>query len=253
MRRLAMLAAAVGLAAAGGVGAQQTPATPEYVPPPGVEMEINLYPEVQFRGRVLTLKKSDPSVNGAFNVESVYVVRGIWEICSDRNYQGRCFRISGSQRSMRNFMVARSVRLVGDTGPLFVESPQPRAGSDVPLAPAGEIRETRPTPAPVVAPKIEEGGAPGTNPSMKGLQAQFYPEPARAGLRVLACPGGQVTPRCAQAAADGFCIQEGYRDSAWRDVVTIGTRAYLADVLCKRAEDDGRGGIRFPSLPNPFR
>jgi hypothetical protein len=104
----------------------------------------------------------------------------------------------------------------------------------------------------VIAPRIEEGGAPGTNPSLRGSQAQFFPEPARNGLRVLACPGGQVTPRCAQAAADGFCIQEGYRDSAWRDTVTIGTRAYLADVLCKRAEDDGRGGLRMPDL-NPFR
>jgi len=252
MRRLLAVMAAALTAIAGGVGAQQAPAQAEFVPPPGVEMEIVLYPEVQFRGRAMSIKKSTPRVQGAFNVESVYLVRGIWEICSEQNFQGRCFRITGSQRSMRNLVVPRSVRLVGDTGPMFVEAPQVRAGSDVPMTPSGEIREDRPAPVAVVAPKVEEGGAPGTNPSLKGRDAQFYPEPARDGLRVLACPGGQATPRCAQAAADGFCIAEGYRDSAWRDQVTIDTRVYLSDVLCKRAEDNGRGLIRMPNL-NPFR
>ena len=141
--------------------------------------------------------------------------------------------------------------LFRSTGPLFVESPQARAGADIPQT-EGAIREERPQPQAVITPTIEEGGAAGTNPSFKGLNVELYPEPAKNGLRVLACPGGQATPRCVQAHADGFCVEQGYRDSAWRETVVIGTRTYLADVVCKRAEDDGRGGIRLPDL-NPFR
>lgn len=237
-RRIATAAAALALTA-GALALAQTTATQQYVPPEGVEFQIHLYPISKFRGTPVILEESTPRIRRPIAAESILLTRGIWELCPDINYLGRCVRVSETRIGIPVALTVRSARLVGDTGPLFAETPKNKAGPDLPLAPAGEIVESRPAPAPVVAPTVEQGGEAGTNPSLAGREVEFFPSPARGGLRVLACSQSpsNPAPRCVQATADGFCAERGYRDSGWRESETINGKAYLANVLCKRAAD----------------
>lgn len=253
-----IVAAVVGLLlAAGAVAMAQTAQPNTYVPPPGVEFQIHLYPITKFRGAPQILTKSTPRLRQPLSVESILLTRGIWELCSDFEFRGRCVRIQESRIGIPVAIVTRSARLVGDTGPLFAETPVPRPGPDVALAPSGAITETRPAPAPVVAPSGAASappaapgappppppipGVPGTNTSLAGREVEFFPAPAKGGFRVLACAqaiGSQPpAPRCVQATADGFCAEQGYRDSGWREMEMVNGRAYLSNVLCKRAAD----------------
>lgn len=221
----------------------------DFVPPSGVSFELYLYPDTKFRGRPTVLKASDPAIRGAARFMSLHITRGVWELCAEQNYQGACYRVSGSQTTIgykASGIVTRSARLIADTGPTFAPSPSMRPGPDIPIAPSGEVQLERPGPAPVIAPKAEEGGEPGANPSMKGQNVEFFPAPARTGFRVLACSSGGQAPRCVQATADSFCAERGYRDSAWRGIETVRGKPYLADVLCKNTADSEARGFHIP-------
>lgn len=221
----------------------------DFTPPPGVSMELYLYPDTRFRGRPVVLNKSDPNIQGAGRFMSLHITRGVWELCAERNYVGPCVLVTGSQATIGDHavgIVTRSARLIKDTGPTMMPSPQSRPGPDIPVAPSGEVLLERPAPAAVVAPKAEEGGEPGANPSMKGQNVEFFPAPARGGFRVLACSQGGQAPRCVQATSDGFCAERGYRDSAWRGVDVIRGKPYLSDVLCKNTADKDARGFHIP-------
>lgn len=234
----------------------QTVQRPTYTPPPGVEFEIVLYPITRFRGNGRSFKRSDERINVPMNIESLYLVRGIWEICSEQFYYGRCIVVTGSQQGIVPPFPVRSVRLIGDSGPTFVDSPVARAGPDVPMAltrPSEDSELARAAPEPVVAPAAAEGGLAGANPSLAGRAVEFFPAPAANGFRVLACaasPGTNPPARCIQATADGFCAAEGFRDSGWREIETVGNRTYLVNVLCKQVADSDAArdssGIRIP-------
>jgi len=255
-RVVVAVAATLLLAAAGFASAQQAQQkAAEYTPPPGVEMQINLYPITKFRGNAVVLTESTPRLRLPITVESIVLTRGIWELCGNINYLPPCTRIDSTRTGIPVAIITRSARLIGDTGPLFTEAPVTRAGPDVPILPSGEVVESRPAPAPVVAPTVAAGGEPGTNPSLAGNEVEFFPAPAKAGVRVLACAQGNATPRCVQASADGFCAEAGYRDSGWREMIEVNGKAYLSNVLCKRAADSegardrrGLGGL-LPKLP----
>lgn len=242
MRRsyLTIIAAVVTAAISFGAIAQT------FTPPAGVTFELYLYPITKFRGLPEVVTKSMPKLVRGGNFESLHITRGIWEICSDVDYGGRCYRVAGSQAGLGQPITVRSARLIADTGPTFAPSPTSKPGPDVSPPPRGEVVIDRPAPGPVVAPKADQGGAPGTNPSLKGMTAEFYAAPARNGFRVLACPSGGNAPRCVQATADGFCAERGYRDSAYRGIEVVRDRTYLADVLCKSAPDNDSRGFRLP-------
>lgn len=251
-KRIATAVVGIGLVA-GAAAMAQTPQPTTYVAPAGVQFQINLYPISKFRGIPVVLKENTPRMRLPINAESIQLTRGVWELCPDYNYYGRCVRVNETRVGIPVALIVRSARLVGDSGPLFNETPILRAGPDVPVDRGGEVIEARPTPAPVVAPKVEEGGAPGENTSLAGRDVEMFPAPARNGLRVLACAQtpGTSSPRCAQATADGFCAERGYRDSGWREVEVVSGRAYLVNVLCKKAEDNS--GARSSSPFSLFK
>jgi len=239
-------------------------AQPPFQPPPNASIppdaRIFLYPITRFRGTPAVLTASDPTMPIA-SAESIVVVRGVWDLCSEKYYYGKCIRVSSTMTDIPIAIVVRSAHLVGDAGPTFTEAPVARAGPDIPMQHENRIVEARPTPAPVVAPKVEEGGKAGDNPSLAGVsETKFFAAPAQNGLRVLAC-AGQAGPkpaaRCVQASADGFCVSVGLKESAYRETELVDGKAYLSNVLCKSTPDEpardsagsgGGGGLRIPFL-----
>ena len=218
------------------------PAPPNPNIPADAKMQVNLYPITRFRGTATALTKSDEKIS-AMEVESIFHVRGVWDLCSE----------------IPIAIVVRSVKLVGDTGPSFVQPPVARAGPDIPIEHETRLAQSPSTPSPVVAPKVEEGGRRGDNPALAGAPAQsgretkFFAAPAQNGLRVLACaqqPGSSPGPRCVQSAADGYCVAEGYKESVYREFEMIAGQAYLSNVLCTKGGDEAedRGGFRLPGF-----
>lgn len=252
---LAVAVTVCGAALTAGVARQQPNQIPEYVPPEDAEMEILLYPITKFRGNRRRFTESDDDINRPIAAESIYLVRGIWLLCNQEYYFGRCVQVSGSQEAVIPPFTVRSIRLIGDSGPTFVEAPTASFGPDVPYTSAS----SRPTAeraeaTPVVAPPVDQGGVFGNNPSLAGRDVEFFAAPAQDNARVLACaqaPGLEPNPRCVQAAADGFCEARGYLDSAWREFEIVGQRSYLVNVLCKRSEDS-EGARRGFGLSIPF-
>ena len=234
------------------------PAPPNPNIPADAKMQVNLYPITRFRGTATALTKSDEKIS-AMEVESIFHVRGVWDLCSEYYYYGKCTRVSSTMAEIPIAIVVRSVKLVGDTGPSFVQPPVARAGPDIPIEHETRLAQSPSTPSPVVAPKVEEGGRRGDNPALAGAPAQsgretkFFAAPAQHGLRVLACaqqPGSSPGTRCVQSAADGYCVAEGYKESVYREFEMIAGQAYLSNVLCTKGGDEAedRGGFRLPGF-----
>lgn len=246
MRRFATVIAAAAILAAPllalgtGVALAQKAPPPIYTPPEGAEMQMNLFPITLFRGDAEILKKDNPRIRRPITAESVIVLRGVWEVCSDINYLGKCVTISETRRGIPIPITVRSARLIGDNGPQY-------AGMDVPrgrtvFGSAAAVEAARPAPAPLVAPSLASGGLAGENPSLKGDGVEFFAAPARGGSRVLACAAGGTNGRCVTGTADAFCAEKGYRDSAMRDVQIVGGKPYLSNVMCKNSGDPSTNG-----------
>ena len=223
-------------------------------------MQINLYPITLFRGTATIATGSREKIP-AIDAYSVFVTRGVWDLCSEAYYYGVCTRVSSTMQDVHIAFTVRSIHLVGDTGPSFIEPPVARAGPDVPLEHENRIIETAPAPSPVVAPKVEEGGRAGANPALAGTPAptgretKFFAAPATGGLRVLACsqqPGPNPGARCVQSAADGFCVSQSFTASAYREFEVVGGQSFLTNVLCTKGGDAAAepkgGGLRIPFL-----
>ncbi|MFC0590718.1 hypothetical protein ACFFF7_15000 [Novosphingobium aquiterrae] len=132
----------------------------------------------------------------AWTVNSIRITAGTWQLCPQTQYRGACRTITTSTPMIRPMagLPVQSIRPLGWMGP----------------------------------------GAPGDNASLRGMAAEFYPAPARNGMRVLACTRGSATAACSAATADNFCIAMGYRGSARQSMETVRQRVYLADTLCTR-------------------
>ncbi len=262
-RKIYVALAACFVAALASLALAQTPRplAPNPVIPLDAKMQINLYPITRFRGSATVVTSSQEQV-GPIAAESIFVTRGVWDLCSEKFYYGQCVRVSSTMPEIPVAIVVRSIKLVGDTGPSFVNAPTARAGADIPSEREDRVVANPVLPSPVVAPKVEEGGRRGENPQLAGAPAQsgretkFYAAPAQNGLRVLACaqqPGGSPGLRCVQSAADGFCAAEGFKDSAFREFEVVADKAYLSNVLCQRggepaAAAEKGGGFRLPFL-----
>ena len=92
------------------------------------------------------------------------------------------------------------------------------------------VRSARPR-TPTVTPTPPPPPPPtGTSPSLRGMSAEFFPQPSDRNGRVESCAQG--TAACAQQSADRFCQSRGWTASAHETQETISRRNYLADVLC---------------------
>lgn len=159
--------------------------------------QLILYSEIAFRGRSVTVSGTQTLVNVPFTVRSARMApREAWQICSLPAFQGTCNTVQENQGNIA----------------WRVSSARPRT-------------PTTPTPLPSPVPP---GG--GTAPSLRGMSAEFFPQPSDRNGRVESCAQG--TARCAQQSADRFCQSRGWTASAHESQETIARRNLLADVLC---------------------
>jgi hypothetical protein len=162
--------------------------------------EAIIYRDAGYNGPAVNVTQPQPNMGLAWRVNSIRVVNGRWELCERTNFRGTCRSYDADNAMLGNIL--RGVT---------VQSMRPLGGSG-------------------------GGGpeAPGNNPSLRGMAAEFYPAPAQNGRRVLACGQGSATANCAADTADRFCASLGWTASARESMETVNRRVYLADVLCSR-------------------
>jgi len=139
--------------------------------------------------------RPEPNLGLSWSVRSIRVHSGVWELCTQRDYQGRCTVVAATEPDLR------------------------RTGF------SGELRSMRPTSQPT----------PSGDPSLTGMAAEFRPTPTLNGRRVLACERSRMSTACAAQSADRYCRAIGSRRSAHQLTRTEGGRTVLVDVLCVRS------------------
>lgn len=87
-------------------------------PFPPTRFRLVLSEDRGFRGRSFTATGSVPLVSSSFNdkASSVQVNGGVWELCEDRDYGGRCVTISSNVSDLGSYGLRNrvsSVRLRG--------------------------------------------------------------------------------------------------------------------------------------------
>lgn len=158
--------------------------------------QLVLYSDIAFRGRSVTVSGTQTLVNVPFTVRSARIApREAWQVCPLPAFQGSCNTFQENQGNIA----------------WRVSSARPRAF-------------VTPTPMPTPVPPT------GTAPSLRGMSAEFFPQPSDRNGRVESCAQG--TARCAQQSADRFCQSRGWTASAHETQETIARRNLLADVLC---------------------
>lgn len=163
-------------------------------PPQGPE--ATFYRDINFQGPAVFVSGPNPNLGLAWRVNSIRVKSGRWELCEQTNYRGPCRTYDRDTIMLGSPLRGRQVQSIRPTG--WNGSP----------------------------------GEPGSNQSLRGMAAQFYPAPAQNGYRVLACRSQSANASCAAETADRFCASMGWRASARQSLETVRGRVYLADVLC---------------------
>lgn len=165
-------------------------------PPSGGEGEAIIYRDAYYSGPAVNVSRNQPDLGLVWQVRSIRVRSGNWQLCSGRNFTGRCTTMNRDTPNITNqFRQVQSMRLVGGGNP-------------------------------------PGGGGPGQ--SLRGMGAEFFPAPMRYGQRIQ-CPGGQSTANCAKTTADQFCRSAGWNGSRNQSLQTVGRSVYIADVLCVRS------------------
>jgi hypothetical protein len=167
---------------------------------PPMRAEAIIYRDAGYKGPAVNVSEPQPDLGLSFNVNSVRVRSGEWQLCERTNYRGNC-------------------RVVDRDTPLFNLR-------------GIEVQSMRPTGWGGGGGGGSQSGEPGRNPSLRGMAAEFYPAPAVRGYRVLACEYGSATTACAKRSADQFCSSMGWRTAARQSMETVRRQVYLADVLC---------------------
>ena len=169
-----------------------------------------IYRDRNFSGPAVAVDKANPNMRLNFQVLSIRVERGPWEICSQPNFRGNCQIIRQSSADLR-----RSHNW------------------------AGALQSMRPADTGWGGGGSGGGGSGGVQQSLKGMASEFFPAPRANGrpgaARVLACSSGTPTAACAAKSADAFCRTAGWGGSARELMETENRRIYLADVLCVRS------------------
>lgn len=166
------------------------------------EPEAIIYRDAGYRGPAVNVTREQPDMGLAWPVNSIRVRAGRWELCERTNFRGQCRTLDADVPMLGNLLrgiTVQSLRPVGGGG---------GGGGG--------------------------GTVPGNNPSLRGMAAEFYTQPALDGRRVLACERGNATANCAANTADEFCETMGWTGSASQAMETVSGRVYLADVLCSR-------------------
>lgn len=169
-------------------------------PQPTAAAEAIIYRDVNYQGPAVNVHAAQPNLGLAWQVRSIRLVRGSFEVCTRPNYNGDCIRITGSY---------------ANTSPL---------GIGYAIQSMRPVAATTPTPTP---------GAFG--PSLRGMSSEFYAQPSINGQRVLACRTAGSSMACAQEGAHEFCRARGYNYVGNVALETVSRRVVLADVLCRRS------------------
>lgn len=191
---------AAGLAATMGTGlvvAQDRMARPP-------EAEATIYRDLGYNGPAVAISSSNPNMGLAWPVNAIRVRSGVWQLCEQTNYRGRC-RIYNTDTpmlgSIRRGVAVQSIRLIDGSGGGGWQPGQEMANDQV----------------------------------TRGNFAEFHTQPAENGYRVLSCARGSATAACAARTADDYCRSIGWNGSAREHQETVNGRVYLADVLCVRS------------------
>jgi hypothetical protein len=159
--------------------------------------EITFFSQIAFRGQTYTVTGPREVINIPWTVRSARLSGGgSWEICPRSGYRGKCNQVTDTQGNIA-WTVASARPSRGGGG----------GGGGGPPPPAS-------------------GG------SLRGMSAEFHPQPAERGVRVLSCNSGAAA--CASDAANRFCRARGWTASSYERQETVSGRVYLADVLCTR-------------------
>jgi hypothetical protein len=124
------------------------------------------------------------------------------ELCSESRFRGRCVTVTRSHSDIT------SLGLPGNR----VQSMRPG------------LSQVRPPPT-----------TGGVGPSLRGMSATFFTQPAENGRRILSCRTGSATAACATRTAQQFCRGQGYAFVGNVRQETVNGRTYLADVLCRQS------------------
>lgn len=190
------LAAVVGLSLTASAVAQQGPPAR---PTPQPAAEAIIYRDANYQGPAVNVHAAQPNLGLRWQVRSIRLVRGSFEVCTRPNYNGDCIRVT---------------RSYADTSPLGI---------------GYTIQSMRP----VAAPPTPNPGAFG--PSLRGMASEFYAQPSINGRRVLACRAAGSSMACANEGAAEFCRARGYNYVGNVAMETVNRRVVLADVLCRRS------------------
>jgi hypothetical protein len=170
-----------------------------------------VYRDSNFRGPAVAVDRANANLRLTFQVVSIRVMNGPWELCPQPNFRGQCLLVGQSTSDLR--------RTYGWAGPL--QSMRPADDGPPPFGPP-------------------PGGGGGASPqSLRGMASEFFPVPRNGNImtapRLPACSSGSATPGCAAQTADRFCRSVGWNGSAHERMATVNRRVYLADVLCVRS------------------
>ncbi len=172
-----------------------------------------IYRDQNFNGPAVAVSQANPNMRLNFQVHSIRINGGPWELCPQPNFRGACLVVGQSTQDLR--------RAYNWAGPL--QSMRPADNGWGGGSGGGG-----------------SGGGSGQQQSLRGMASEFFPAPRDGrgpnAARVLACPGSNsASAACASQSADRFCRSAGWNGSARQLMETVNRRAYLADVLCVRS------------------
>lgn len=172
-------------------------------PSGGYQPEAIIYRDANYSGPAVAIQREESNLGLAWQVRSIRIQRGQWQVCTGRNFTGKCSTVTRSEPNvasqMRRIVSMRPLGWGGGGGPGY---PPPR---------------------------------PQPNQSLRGMAAEFFPAPTTNGYRVRACVRGSATASCAARSADAYCRTAGWNGSKSEAIETVGRENYLADVLCARS------------------
>lgn len=96
-----------------------------FSPPPAshVGLEAIVHRDTLFNGPLVSVTRSHPNLNLAWDVRSIRVRSGEWQICTGQNFTGRCMTIDRDQPTLSpQFRSIRSMRPTGGWGTGIGES-----------------------------------------------------------------------------------------------------------------------------------
>ncbi|TCD04121.1 hypothetical protein EYB45_09420 [Erythrobacteraceae bacterium CFH 75059] len=151
---------------------------------------------------------------------------------SDIGFRGQTFVITGPRENVRVPFRVRSAQVAaGDTWEICPQT-RYRGACNTVIDSQGNIAWTVQS----ARPSRQSGGLAPANPaSLRGMTAEFFPQPSDSAGRMLSCERGSASAACAAQSADRFCRTRGWTAAAYERQETVGGRNYLADVLCTRS------------------